>query len=76
MDTGGYLNTIGKQYLAIAICDRCKRKFPIEELHSDPNSPALKVCVDDLDVLDPWRQPTPAPEQVALMHPRPDEDLS
>ena len=76
MSVEGYLDTRGKQYLAIAICDRCKRKFPIEELHSDPNSPALKVCADDLDVLDPWREPTPAPEQVALMHPRPDEPLS
>ena len=72
----GYIDTRGKQFLAIAICDRCSRKFPLEELYSDPNSPGLKVCAEDRDVLDPWRLPSPAPEVLVLRHPRPDVELS
>jgi hypothetical protein len=72
----GYLDTRGKQYLAIGICGRCSRKFPLEDLWSDPNYPGLRVCREDLDVLDPWRQPPPMPEQISLRFPRPDEALA
>lgn len=71
----GYIDTRGKQYLALGICDRCKRKFPLEELWSDRNNPALKVCVQDLDEEDPWRLPARAGETVALRYARPDEEL-
>lgn len=76
MPAEGYLDTRGKQYLGIGICDRCKRKFPIEELWSDRNNPGLKVCKKDLDDFDPWRLPARAGEQIVLRHPRPDEPLS
>lgn len=75
MPVEGYLDTRGKQWLAVGLCDRCKRKFPIEELWSDPNSPALKVCREDLDDLDPWRLPSRTGEQIALRYARPDEAL-
>lgn len=76
MSNEGYLDTRGRRYLAVALCDRCKRKFPMEELYSDPNYPGLRVCADDTDDLDPWRKPAPAPDQIALRTPRPDEELS
>jgi hypothetical protein len=76
MPVEGYLDTRGKQWLAVGLCDRCKRKFPLEELWSDRNNPALKVCKDDLDDYDPYRLPARSGEQIALRHARPDEALS
>jgi len=70
-----FLDTTGNASLAIAICDRCKRRFPIGELEPDPNSPGLRVCKDDLDVLDPWRLPARQPESITLPFVRPDEPL-
>ena len=32
-----YLNTLGNSSIAISICDRCSRKFPIVELFHDPS---------------------------------------
>ena len=50
-------------------------QFPLEELWSDRNNPALKVCRDDLDDYDPYRLPARAGEQIALRFPRPDVAL-
>ena len=47
-----FLDTTGKATLAIAICGRCSRKFPYDELYPDPNYPGLRVCRDDLDDLE------------------------
>jgi hypothetical protein len=71
----GYLDTRGLAYIGIGICDRCSRKFPIVDLHRDPNFPGLRVCAADLDVPDPWREPAPAPEVISLRFPRPDVGL-
>ena len=76
MPVEGFLDTRGKKWLAVGVCDRCKRKFPLEELWSDRNNPALKVCRDDIDDYDPYRLPARTPEQIALRYPRPDEALS
>lgn len=70
-----YLDTRGREYLAIGLCDRCHRKFPLEELLPDENIPGLRVCKVDRDVYDPWRLPAPAPENIALRFARPDLDL-
>jgi len=76
MPVEGFLDTRGRQYLAIGLCDRCKRQFPLDELWTDRNNPGLKVCKEDIDEYDPWRLPAREGEQVALMYPRPDEELS
>lgn len=76
MAAEGFLDTRGKQYLGIGICDRCKGKFPIEELWSDRNVPSLKVCRADLDDYDPYRLTPRASEDITLRFPRPDEPLS
>lgn len=76
MPVEGFLDTRGKAYLGIAICDRCKRKFPIVDLFVDRNNPGLRVCIDDLDDYDPWREPAPVGEVISVTHPRPDEELS
>ena len=44
-----FLNTRGNSSLAIGICGRCSRKFPIDELVPDPNYPGLRVCAADAD---------------------------
>jgi len=61
--------------IAIAVCDRCRRKFSITELMSDPNSPGLRVCRADLDQLDPYRLPARQPDQITLPFVRPDAPL-
>jgi hypothetical protein len=70
-----YLDTRGRAFIGIAICDRCKRKFPIDELMSDPNSPGLRVCRDDVDQLDPYRLPARQTENITLPFVRPDAPL-
>lgn len=72
-----YLNTLGNGSVAVAICDRCKFKFPIGNLISDPNSPGLRVCKDTCaDQYDPWRLPPRRTEDISLEFPRPDEPLT
>jgi hypothetical protein len=57
------------------VCDRCKTKFPIEQLEKDPNFPGLRVCKDCVDVYDPWRLPPRATEDITLRGPRPDTPI-
>lgn len=70
-----FLDTRGKASLAIGLCDRCKRKFPIDELKPDPNSPGLLVCRDDRDQFDPWRLPPRQTEDISIKRARPEEPL-
>lgn len=71
-----FLDTRGRSTLGIGICGRCSRKMPLEELFSDPNSPGLRVCIDDLDVLDPYRLPARQTEDINLPFVRPDLPLT
>lgn len=71
-----FLDTRGNSSLAVALCARCSRKFPIGELRPDPNARGLMCCKDDVDQLDPWRLPARPPDRVALRFARPDVPLS
>lgn len=71
-----YLDTTGRSTLGIGICARCSRKFPLDELFSDPNSPGLMVCREDLDELDPYRLPARQTERINLDFIRPDLPLT
>lgn len=71
-----WLDTSGEPTLGIGVCGRCGSKLPIGVLQSDPNSPALMVCPDDLDTLDPYRLPARQTEDVTLPFARPDTDIS
>lgn len=42
---------------------------------SDPNSPGLRVCVDDMDEFDPYRLPARQTERINLPFVRPDVPL-
>lgn len=70
-----FVDTRGHSTLGVGICDRCKRAFPIDELWPDPNSPGLKVCIDDLDQYDPYRLPARQSENITLPFNRPDVDF-
>lgn len=70
-----FLDTTGRSTLAIAICGRCSRKFPYDDLMPDPNYPGLRVCKDDLDDYDPYRLPARQTENITLRFPRPDTPL-
>ena len=71
-----WLDTRGRSTLAIGICDRCRRKMSIEELYSDPNSPGLRVCLEDRDEYDPYRLPARQPEKITLPFVRPDVNIA
>lgn len=70
-----FLDTSGKSNLAVAICGRCSRKFPIGDLMPDPNSPGLMVCAADRDLFDPYRLPARQPDKINLRFARPDVPL-
>lgn len=70
-----FLDTRGRDSLAIGICGRCSRKFPIGDLMPDPNYPGLRVCRKDLDEFDPYRLPARQPENITVRFPRPDVPL-
>lgn len=71
-----YLDTRGRSTLGIGLCARCSRKMSLDQLFSDPNSPGLRVCSEDLDELDPYRLPPRQPDQITLPFVRPDLPLS
>lgn len=73
---GHFLDTRGNSTLGIGICARCSRKFPLAELHSDPNYPNLMVCKADTDQYDPYRLAPRAPDQIVLPFVRPDLPLN
>lgn len=70
-----FLDTTGRSSLAIGICGRCSRKFPIDDLMPDPNYPGLRVCRQDLDDYDPYRLPARQTEDITVRFPRPDTPL-
>jgi len=70
-----YLDTRGLSTLGIGLCDRCSRKMSLTQLMSDPNSPGLRVCREDLDQLDPYRLPPRQSDQITLPFVRPDAPL-
>jgi len=70
-----WLDTTGRTTLGIGICDRCKRKFSLDDLYPDPNSPGLRVCAKDWDIYDPYRLPPRETEDITLPFYRPDEAL-
>jgi hypothetical protein len=71
-----WLDTRGRSTLGIGLCARCSRKMSLDELFSDPNSPGLRVCREDLDNLDPYRLPPRQPDTITLPFVRPDSPLS
>ena len=69
---GLFYDPRGKSSFGIGICDRCQRKFSIDDLMSDPNSPGLRVCEADRDDFDPYRLAARQPENITLPFVRPD----
>lgn len=68
-----FIDTTGRPSLAVALCDRCQKKFPIGELLPDRNSPGLLVCRDDNDLRDPYRYPfVPRDANIGLPRARPE----
>lgn len=61
-----FLNTRGNPRLSIAWCERCARKFPIDDLSADGDKPAIRVCRDCRDDLDPYKLPPRAPDNYTL----------
>lgn len=66
-----WLNTRGNSTLAIGQCDRCQRKFALDDLIPDGNSPGMRVCKRCCDELDPYRLPARQPDDLTLPFYRP-----
>lgn len=71
-----FLDTRGNSNYGIGICDRCRKKFPIEQLQEDRNTPGLRVCEADNDDYDPWRLPAISTDDITLPFYRPDESIA
>lgn len=71
-----FIDPTGQPTYGIGICARCSRKLPLAELHPDPNSPGLLVCLEDRDDYDPYRLPPRQTEDITLPFVRPDVSLS
>ena len=71
-----FLDRRGRSTLGIALCARCSRKFPLEELQQDPNYPNLMVCKEDTDQYDPYRLAPRPEDQIVLPFVRPDLPLN
>jgi hypothetical protein len=71
-----FLNTTGNATLGVGICDRCRRKFPIDQLKPDRDNKGLLVCDEDNDEIDRYKLPARKPESVTLRHIRQDVDLT
>lgn len=62
----------GHSTFGIGLCARCPGKFSLDDLFDDPNHPGLKVCVDCMDQLDPYRLPPREADPITLPFTRPD----
>ena len=72
-----FLETEGLSSLSVAICDRCKKKYPYADQRADGNIPAIKICSESCsDEFDPYRLPARQPEKISLRFPRPDTDVA
>lgn len=71
-----YIDPTGEPTYGIGICGRCSRKFRLAELVSDPNSPGLKVCKEDVDDYDPYRLAPRREDQIVLPFTRPDTPIN
>lgn len=71
-----FINPQGSSTFGLAICARCSRKFKLADLQSDPNSPGLMVCSEDLDELDPYRLAPRAEDTLILPFNRPDTPIN
>ena len=71
-----FLDPTGRSTYGLGICSRCSCKFFLEDLYSDPNTPGLKVCIDDLDDYDPYRLAPRQADRITLPFYRPDQDLT
>lgn len=71
-----WVQTKGLSSIAIGVCDRCKRNFPLVDLFPDGNSPGLRVCIADRDSLDPYRLPARQTENITLPFVRPPVPLT
>lgn len=71
-----FLDPTGNSTFGIGICARCQKKMFLHELYSDPNTPGLKVCIDDLDEYDPYRLAPRQADRIDLPFYRPDQDLT
>lgn len=70
-----FIDPSGGSTYGLALCGRCSRKFKLDELLSDPNSPGLMVCKDDVDDFDPYRLAPRDNDQITLPFVRPDSPL-
>jgi len=69
-----FLNTFGNRRLAVAICDRCRRKVAHDALRREPDT-RMRVCDGCYDERDPHRYAKGRRDRPRLPWVRPEEPL-
>jgi len=70
-----FLDPTGQPTYGLGICARCSKKFFLADLMSDPNTPNLMVCKDDVDEYDPYRLAPRSADPITLPFVRPDSAI-
>lgn len=71
-----FIDPTGKTTYGIGICDRCKKKYSLDDLQPDGNNPGLMVCNEGCsDQFDPYKLPQRETEDITLRFVRPDIPL-
>lgn len=71
-----FLDTTGRANLGVGICDRCRKKMSICDLHPDRYNRGLRVCDPCNDEQDPYTYAAIQAEDISLPFVRPDVDIS
>lgn len=72
---GRFIHTRGRSSLALTHCDRCHVKMPVGDVGQDGDNPALMVCRDCYDHIDPWKLPPRKPDDYIIPGASPNDIL-
>jgi hypothetical protein len=70
-----WLDTRGRSTLGIGLCQRCHRKFSLDDLLEDPDT-GLRVCSEDLDGSDPYLLPPRGEDRIDLPFTSPEVNIA
>lgn len=70
-----FLDTRGRNVVAIALCQRCQRKMAHEDLQVEADT-RLRVCAACIDEPDPYSLPARRPDRIALSFVLPEQPLT
>lgn len=70
-----FLNPRGRSSYVLQHCDRCAQKMFAGDLRRDGDNPALMVCRNCYDNIDPWKLPPRHPDDYVVPGASPNDIL-